>query len=121
MKKTLFGILLFSLSTTHVIANELVGAGLYSCAEWSNSRAQAEQSNSEMLKQGMYASWIQGFLSGANVQRAGVLDLKTNGEVLTLPNSGTILSYLDNYCRSNQLHDLYDASFSLFVNIRDNQ
>ncbi|AUZ83800.1 hypothetical protein [Methylophaga nitratireducenticrescens] len=120
MKKTIFGILLFSLSTLNVSADgqTTAGVGAKSCATWINLRAKTEPSYLDTTLEAMMLSWVQGYLSGASFQRTGALDGEVKHELLTLPNVDTINNYLDNYCRDNQLAKFKYAAIKLFVDVR---
>lgn len=83
----------------------VAGAGAASCGKWIEARKADNQSTNLML-----TSWLQGFLSGMNTQRS----LLTNQEYLLIPDSPTLLAYVDKACRDNPLSNVYVVAIRLY-------
>ena len=58
----------------------------------------------------LLASWLQGFLSGMNAQRT----MLTDKDMKNLPDTASLLAYVDKYCRENPLKSGYEASLRLY-------
>ena len=55
----------------------------------------------------LWKEWVLGFVSGSNIYAE-------HPELLPAPiDARAIYAWIDNYCRSNPLDNLYDASFAL--------
>jgi len=82
------------------------GEGNYSCPEY----VSAKRSNDAKLYSS--ASWVQGFITGVNYQRA--LSGDTGGSFIgqDLP-AASIVRWLENYCQENLQDDLADAAKAL--------
>lgn len=94
-----------------VVANEryaVAGVGAISCGEWAQGRAK----NSTLLEFQMSA-WLQGFLSGMNVQQT----ILAGKEMALLPDSQTLLIYVDKYCRDNPLNVPWQGLWQLYREI----
>ena len=77
----------------------LSGAGTISCGIYLDARGSPEKNTATA---NLFSSWAQGYLSAKNI--AG---LERNPRVAkALPDSPTILVYLDKYCRDNPLSAL---------------
>lgn len=79
------------------------GAGASSCGKYLESRAESDKAID-----GIYISWLQGFLSGANLERH-----RSGKAMVNLPDGESILSYTDKYCRENPLASVIEAAFVL--------
>lgn len=122
MIKTIFWMLAFSLVTVNVNADPVVGIGTAPCSSWVDARLNKQaQSDEEFIVEMMIISWVQGFLSGGNTQRSGVLDGKESNEMFELPDSGELSSLLDDYCKRNQLETIYGVSINIFLTVRGRQ
>lgn len=88
-------------ASDHVIS----GAGSASCGKYLEDRASGSQ-----LVKALYWSWLQGFLSGANIH-AAVYDEEL---MVAIPDSETLLIYVDKHCRDNPLHQVHQAAFALY-------
>ena len=79
------------------------GPGANTCGSYLEARSANDSVNNNLL-----SSWIQGFLSGANVERARV-KLKMNA----IPDASSLLAYADKYCRNSPLKSLTQAVIQL--------
>lgn len=63
-----------------------------------------------MVDESMMVSWIQGFLNGMNVMRAG------NG-ILAVepPDSASIRAFIDRYCKDKPASTILDGSIELYM------
>jgi hypothetical protein len=85
------------------------GAGATSCGKYIEGRSFRDRDIDRM-----FASWIQGFLSGMNTQRLAV----TREQMSLLPDAPSILAYVDKFCRETPLADVYQASINLYQDIQ---
>ncbi len=111
--KCVLVVLLFSFAIPLAHANDasaLPGVGAKSCGKWLEGREMRSDTIDDFL-----VSWIQGFLSGLNMHRKSL----TNEDMISLPDSSTLLAYVDKYCRDNPLETPLLASINLFVRLRD--
>jgi len=83
----------------------IAGAGAASCGAWIEARQADDRSTNLML-----TSWLQGFLSGMNTQRY----LLTKQEYSLIPDSPTLLAYVDKACRDNPLSNGYVVAMRLY-------
>ena len=84
----------------------IAGVGASSCGQWIEGREYKELD-------GMLVSWVQGFLSGMNLQRYA----ETKQEMAPIPDSGSLLAYIDKYCRENPLRDVAYGAVELYKEI----
>lgn len=91
--------------TGRVFANEMViaGMGTMSCGKFLEYRASRDATVDVGMK-----SWLQGLLSGMNVQL-----IANNGQARFLPDSDTIMAYIDKHCRDNPLSDPFRGGMKL--------
>lgn len=87
----------------------IAGAGASSCGKWLEARAMRS-----MEVDSTFGSWVQGFLSGMNMQRS----LMTKDSWVLLPDMQSILAYVDKHCRDNPLHFVDEASLALYVELQ---
>lgn len=104
--------LLFLISSSTFAADKYVfpGAGATSCGSWLKLRAEGD----EMLGF-IVTSWVQGFLSGMNVQRYRL----AKKDMVLIPDSPSIQAYVDKYCRDNPLKTPFEASISMYREISE--
>lgn len=84
------------------------GAGAISCGKWIETR---EMKNDDINM--MLSSWLQGFLSGMNTQRY----VTTKKEMALIPDSATLLAYVDKACKDSPLDSVYLISMRLYQDI----
>jgi hypothetical protein len=110
MKHLFAAILLFgptlALASSPSTPGVYAGAGMASCGKYLSDSQRPD------LVFG-YTSWMQGFLSGANLgfSGAGLLD------PVTLPDSESIKLYMDNFCKANPLKNVKEGSMELFKDV----
>jgi hypothetical protein len=86
----------------------IVGAGAMSCGIYLSDRSKGDH-----IKEILYGTWLQGYLSGANTfWKAGM-----SQEAVYLPDSETTLAYIDKYCRENPLEHVEMGAFTLFMEL----
>jgi len=99
----IFSMLLFSplcLGQDDIVA---AGSGVSSCGRYLSGRSE----NDSMLNS-IYGTWLQGFFSGVNVHR------RISGkEMISIPDSESLLFYVEKFCRDNPLRSVYEASIAL--------
>ena len=78
------------------------GEGNYSCPEYTS----AKRSNTAKLYSSI--TWVQGFITGMNYQRAQATD--TNSFIAQDIPAASIARWLENYCRENPADDIADAA-----------
>lgn len=85
-------------------ANAVIVRGGPSCSDWLMDR---QTSNGN----GSYNEfWLLGYLSGMAVA--------SNTDVLRNTTNGSLMSWTDNYCRTNSLHNLEQAGGELFYELK---
>ena len=89
------------------------GEGNFSCPDY----VSAKQINGAKLYSSI--SWVQGFMSGMNYQRA--LEENTDSVIGQDFPAVSIVSWLENYCRSNPQDYLSDAAEALIVELKENR
>jgi hypothetical protein len=87
------------------------GEGNFSCPDY----VSAKQSNTAKLYSS--ASWVQGFISGVNYQRA--LEIGTDSFIGQDFPAASMVRWLENYCRENPQDYLSDAAEALVVEIKE--
>ena len=94
MKTSIFFLVICALSlvitSSYASKFAIYGVGATSCDKWVESRAIRSENINSML-----SSWVQGFLSGMNVQR----NAQTTLEFKLLPDVQLIMATVDEYCR----------------------
>ncbi len=106
----LIPILALALISTAAWADWAVkGEGNFSCAEY----VSAKRSNSAKLYSSI--TWVQGFITGVNYQRAKAME---RGSFIgqELP-AASIVRWLENYCQENLQDDLADAAETLVIEL----
>lgn len=86
------------------------GEGNFSCPDY----VSAKQINGAKLYSSI--SWVQGFMSGMNYQRA--LDEGVDSVIGQDFPAVSIVDWLENYCRSNPQDYLSDAAEALIVELK---
>ena len=86
------------------------GEGNYGCPDYMS----AKRTNGAKLYSSV--TWVQGFISGMNYQRA--LDENINSVIGREFPAVSIVSWLENYCRSNPQDYLSDAAEALIVELK---
>jgi hypothetical protein len=69
-------------------------------------RAWTEERGRNSLRSQLWKDWVLGFVSGANT-------FNVNAELLERVDAPAIDAWVDNYCRSNPLENVYDAVVAL--------
>ena len=87
------------------------GEGNYSCPDY----VSAKRTNGAKLYSSV--TWVQGFISGMNYQRA--LDENIDSVIGREYPAVSIVSWLENYCRSNPQDYLSDAAEALVVELKE--
>ena len=87
------------------------GEGNFSCPDY----VSAKQSNTAKLYSSI--SWVQGFISGVNYQRA--LEIGNDSLIGQDYPAASIVRWLEIYCRENPQDYLSDAAEVLVVEIKD--
>lgn len=80
-----------------------IGLGAHTCGTWTQER-QAEVAN------GM-RNWVIGFVNGANVYDSGP-------DFLLQTDPNAIVAWMDNYCRSNPLENIFTGAYLLVQELR---
>jgi hypothetical protein len=78
-------------------------AGL-SCGKWTNTPKQSAQHDAQR-------TWVAGFVSGMNFEA-------TDGDFLRGKDFDGLIGWIDNYCRTNPLHDVVQAAVHLVQALR---
>ncbi len=81
----------------------LAGAGTTSCGRW----LALESDSTAHL---MLVSWAQGFLSGMNMADY----IATKQPFVLLPDSDSIMAYVNKYCRNNPLKKPFQGAMQLY-------
>lgn len=89
------------------------GEGNYSCPDYVSAR----QTNNAKLYSSI--SWVQGFMTGVNYQNA----LPEGSDSFTGQHMKTasLVTWLENYCRSNPQDYLADAAEALMVELKEKE
>lgn len=111
--KLLLVALVLFLGATGIRAQQgtLTGAGSFSCGAYLASRSNTVESD---LLSDMVGQWVQGFLSGMNVQA----QLRGDKTLRVIPDYASLIAYMDKYCRDNPLHRVYQGTLSLYKEIQ---
>tara|TARA_B110000908_G_C9978902_1_gene324596 strand:- start:228 stop:578 length:351 start_codon:yes stop_codon:yes gene_type:complete len=83
----------------------IAGPGAGTCGNWMMDRKKADFRMNAFL-----ATWVQGFLSGMNTMRA----MESEREMSMIPDSDTLLAYVDKQCEDDPLMSVYDISITLY-------
>lgn len=105
MKKLILMVALVFVSTAATGDWAVTGEGNYSCPEYVSAR----RSNDAKLYSSI--SWVQGFITAVNYQRALATDIDSYIGA-DLP-AVSIVRWLENYCQENLVDDLADAAKAL--------
>lgn len=114
--KKLAKILVVSLSlfSVDVLSDWAVkGEGNFSCPDY----VSAKRSNTAKLYSSI--TWVQGFISGLNYQKA--LDENTNSFIGQEFPAVSIVSWIETYCRAQPQDYLSDAAEALVVELKERQ
>ena len=113
MKKLILIIALVMVSTGACGDWAVKGEGNYSCAEY----VSAKRSNDAKLYSSI--SWVQGFITGVNYQRALAEDTHSFiGQDLP---AASIVRWLENYCQENLQDDVADAAKALVEELTESE
>lgn len=108
--KNIIWISALSLLTTTAQADWAVrGEGNFSCPDY----VEARRLNSKELFSSI--SWVQGFITGVNFERAASSD--TDSTIGRDFPTASIVNWLEDYCRDNPQDYLSDAAEALFINL----
>jgi len=105
MKKLILIIALLLVYTSTQADWAVKGEGNYNCAEY----VSAKRSNTAKLYSSV--TWVQGFITGVNYQRA-LTEGSDSYIAQDLP-AASIVRWLENYCQENLQDDLADAAKAL--------
>ena len=110
--KKLISILVLALASTGAWCDWAVkGEGNFSCPEY----VSAKQINGKKLYSSI--SWVQGFISGVNYQRA--LEVGADSYIGQDFPAASIVTWLENHCRTNPQDYLSDAAEALVKELKD--
>lgn len=88
------------------------GAGV-TCGMWLKERSvQRDGQGNGPLRELIYLAWAQGYLSGVNVG-----SLAGKSKMVVIPDPAALSAWLDQYCRSNPLKEIFRASNELFFDL----
>ena len=87
----------------------LAGAGTISCGSYLAHE-------SDPTARDMFVSWFQGFLSGMNMAD----HVTAKQPFVLLPDSDSIIAYIDKYCRDNPLRSPSQGAMQLYSDLRKN-
>ena len=87
------------------------GEGNFSCPDY----VSAKRSNTSKLYSSI--SWVQGFISGVNYQRA--LEVGADSFIGRDYPATSIVNWIENYCRDNPQDYLSDAAEALVVELKE--
>ena len=87
----------------------IAGVGAFPCGIWQEFR-KVDQHFFEMTS----VSWLQGFLSAMNLERANTKDL----DPVLIPEPPTLIAYIDKYCRDNPLNSALDGAKALYQDLQ---
>lgn len=85
-----------------------IGMGGVSCGEYITASV-APVGDPEHLQVYVYASWVQGFLIGANLADSKSYPNPPDGDAISL--------WLDNHCRAHPLDELVQAALALSLDL----
>lgn len=111
MKKLILFVMLVLVSTASWGDWAIKGEGNFSCPDY----VAAKRSNSAKLYSS--ATWVQGFISGVNYQRA--LEQDADSFIGQDFPATSIVRWLENYCRDNPQDYLSDAAEALVVELKE--
>jgi hypothetical protein len=107
-------ILIFALNLVATIATAdyaIRGEGNFSCPDYVSAR----QTNNAKLYSSI--SWVQGFITGVNYQNA--LPEGSDSFIGQDLTAASVVTWLENYCRSNPQDYLADAAEALIVELKE--
>lgn len=116
MKRALIIILLFFLNTTYAETTvdkapsyaPIVGTGQLSCGQFIQYKEQNYQPQLEIIVQ-----WVWGFLSAYNFRGNFNEKWQRVTPISSLPDSPTVLLFLETYCRKNPANRVFDGTLRL--------
>jgi hypothetical protein len=97
-------LLLAALSGARAQAADIVGAGGYSCGEWTRDHLHHDAVSVSDN------AWLAGYLSAYSHY--------TSDDEVKLPDPGGREGWIGNYCRNNPLHGIYKAADQLILELR---
>jgi hypothetical protein len=77
----------------------------FSCGKWTNAAKRPTSTEHQVLKQ-----WVLGFISGINFE--------TSGDFLRDRDADGLIAWVDNYCRTNPLHNMPQTMVELVKVLR---
>ena len=107
-------ILILALSLVPIVATAdyaIRGEGNFTCPDYVSAR----QTNSAKLYSSI--SWVQGFITGVNYQNA--LPEDSDSFIGQDLNAASVVTWLENYCRSNPQDYLADAAEALVAELKE--
>ena len=96
----------------------IIGAGTISCGTYIKYR---EEANTQQLH--LFVQWVWGFLSAYSVRDHLVTPWRgqsKSGSLGTLPDSDTVLLYLEKHCRERPLDNIMTATIALTLTLGGN-
>src|ERR1700733_6651247 len=87
--------------TAQASSHLYIGDGANSCGAWTQERAQDSQ------RVQLWKGWVLGFVSGVN----NISD--QHPDFLKQVDAPAIYAWIDNYCRSNPLDHVFDATVAM--------
>ncbi len=113
MKKLITVLLLLLLSDNAWCDYSVKGEGNYSCPDYTS----AKRSNTAKLYSSI--TWVQGFITGMNYQRAR--DKGTDSYIARDIPAASIARWLENYCHEHPADDIADAAAAFVTEHTKNQ
>jgi hypothetical protein len=105
---------MLTMVSTGILADWAIkGEGNFSCPDY----VSAKRSNTAKLYSSI--SWVQGYISGVNYQRA--LEIDTDSLIGQDFPATSIVSWIENYCRDNPQDYLSDAAEMLVVELKEKE
>ena len=111
MKTLILPVLLAFVSTSGWADWAIKGEGNFSCPDY----VSAKRSNTSKLYSSI--SWVQGYISGVNYQRA--LEIGTDSFIGRDFPAASIVRWIENYCSDNPQDYLSDAAEALVVELKE--
>lgn len=103
MRSILILLLVLSGMTSNVYSAQIAGAGTLGCGIWIADK------NADSLRKFDSQTWVLGFLSGKAIA--------TGKDILKNTPDESLFLWIDNYCQSNPLSDVADASNALYFEL----
>jgi hypothetical protein len=90
----------------------IIGTGQFTCGQFMEYREQKNPRQHDVIVQ-----WVWGFLSAYNVRGNFGTQWQRLSHIDSLPDSPTVLLYLEAHCRKYPLDTVLDGTFALIVEL----